>query len=448
MRSPRDALPPFRAPPDPDEGTALPEIRAPLPGPIGQALIDVLARHECPAITARRKRRSETTGVDQDPIVWDRARGANVWDPDGNRYVDLTAGFGVAAAGHGNPWIRRAAHEQIDRLVHGLGDAFPSRVRIELSEALARHLPGDLSQVIFGTSGSEAVEAAVKTAVIGTGRRRVVAFEGSYHGLGLGILPATHHKEDFRAPFSRLFGDWVTFLPWCADEDLVDGALRSGDVAAVLVEPIQGRGGDRVPPPGWLGGLRRLCDRYGTRLIYDEIFTGLGRTGSMTRAEVERVHPDLICLGKGLGGGFPLSACVGTEAAMRGWGTSRGEALHTSTFLGHPVGCAAGLATFQLIDEGGLFERAAELGREMEAGLDALVRDHPAIFAEQRGVGCMRGLVLRDPGRAFPLCRGMLGRGFLLLPAGVQGEALSFTPPLTTTLAQWTAAMDALRGLL
>ncbi len=457
------SFPSIHAPPDPDRGTALPSLRTAIPGPIGSAWIDVLAAHECPAITARRARRADRTGVEQDPIVWERALGSNVWDPDGNRYVDLTGGFGVASAGHANPFVLDRVRDQLGRLVHGLGDAFPGLPRIRLAEALARVLPGDLSQVIFANGGAEAVDAAIKTAVIATGRSGIVAFEGGYHGLTLGVLPASHYREGFRAPFRGVTGDFVSFAGY--GEPL---ALDTADPpAAVLVEIIQGRGGERVPPRGWLASLRAECDRVGALLIFDEIFTGFGRTGDLFGSGSEAadgVVPDLVTLGKGMTSGFPLSACVGTPDVMARWGSSDGEALHTSTFLGHPVGCAAGLAIIDLFEHEGLLERARALGALMGETLTALAARHPGLFGAVRGRGAMRGLEVRvdslshvpaghadaarpsGPRDSMTVCRAMLAEGWLVLPAGIEGEVLSLAPPLTMTEAQWLAAVEALDG--
>lgn len=435
------------AAPDPELGTALPELLTDVPGPVGTGWVDVLAAHECPAITARRARRAEATGVDQDPIVWERALGANVWDPDGNRYVDLLGGFAVACAGHRNPLVMAAAHAQLGTLVHGLGDAFPGLPRVRLAAALARITPGDLSQSIFASSGAEAVDAALKTAVVATGRSRVIAFEGGYHGLTLGVLPASHYRPGFRAPFEAITGDFVRFAPWA--EPL---ALEPGEEpAAILVEPIQGRGGMRAPPAGWLRSLRALCAASGALLIFDEIFTGFGRAGQLFAAGSELadgVVPDLLCVGKGMTSGFPVSACVGTPEVMGRWGTSSGEALHTSTFLGHPVGCAAGLAVVDLFEQHALLERGRALGARMAADLKALAGRHPDHLGALRGRGCMLGLEVKPPSQSMVLCRRLLQRGFLLLPSGLQGEVLGFSPPLTLTAAQWSAALEALEACL
>jgi len=431
------AFPPLDAPLDADSGAAHPELITEVPGPQGSRWIDLLAEHECPAITARRSRRAEATGVAQDPVVWERARGSNIWDPDGNRYVDLTGGFGVCSAGHGNPFVIDRVKAQLDVLVHGLGDAFPGRVRIELSAALARLLPGDLSQVIFASGGAEAVDAALKTAVIATGRSKVVAFEGGYHGLTLGVLPASHYRPGFRAPFVGVTGDFVEFRPY-GEPVVLDG----GDPpAAVLVEAIQGRGGERTPPTGWFAALRAECDRVGALLVVDEIFTGFGRTGRLFASGTDRmdgVVPDLVTLGKGMTSGFPLSACVGTPAVMAGWGHSDGESLHTSTFLGHPPGCAAALAVIDLFDHHGLLERAAALGDLMGETL--------APLGVVRGAGAMRGLVIE--GDTMALCRRLLARGYLVLPSGMQAEVLALSPPLTMTEAQWRGAVNAIEECL
>ncbi len=445
-------FPPFDAPPDPAQGSALPLlVTARIPGPAGRPLIDLLAAHECPAITARRARRAESSGADQDPIVWDRALGANVWDPDGNRFVDLTAGFGVASAGQSNPLVVERVTAQLGRHMHGMGDAFPGRARIELAAALARIAPGGLEQVLFGSDGSDAVEAALKTAVIVTGRTRMLGFEGSYHGLSLGALSVSHYKEPFRAPFRGLMGRTADWVPFGCDEATLAAALDSEPVAAVIVEPIQGRGGDRTAPPDWFRALRRLCDARGIVLIFDEIFTGFGRAGALFQAGTDAVGgvvPDLLCVGKGMTSGFPVSACIGTRAIMGHWGSSAGEAIHTSTFLGHPVGCAAALAVIELIEEHGLIARGAALGEHMGRTLQDLVARDPDRFLGVRGRGAMRGLLVRGGIAAtLPMCRALLNRGWIVMPAGADGEVISFTPALTLTRAQWDGAVAALEGL-
>ncbi len=445
-------FPSLEVAPDEALGTALPELLGPVPGPRGEQWVDLLSLHECPGITARRARRAESSGMDQDPVVWERALGSNVWDPDGNRFVDLGGGFGVAAAGHANPNVLAAVRDQLDLLVHGLGDAYPSRRRIELAAALARITPGDLQQVIFGSSGSEAVEAALKTAVMSTGRSGVLAFEGGYHGMSLGILSASHYRAGFREPFDGLLGGYAQWLPFGVEEAVLRDHIAGLEQApaAVLVEPVQGRGGNRCAPSGWLGMLRGVCDELGILLIFDEIFTGFGRAGALFQSGSETadgVVPDLLCLGKGMSSGFPISACIGSERVMAGWGMSGGEALHTSTFLGHPVGCAASLAVIDLF-ESGLLERGQQLGRYMGETLQDLAARNPERLGPVCGRGAMRGIGVKPASDSMVLCRRLLQRGYLALPAGLRGEVLGFTPALTLSRAQWDAALAALEECL
>jgi len=408
-------------------GTTLPHLKTALPGPRSQALIDRLAQRECPAITARRARRASELGHEQDdPVVWARARGANVEDVDGNVFVDLTAGFGVATVGHGHPAVRAAAQAQSEVLLHAMGDAFPDPRRIELLELLAART--GLDRGIFGSSGSDAVEAALKTARLASGRTGVLAFEGGYHGLSYGALAATDYKSTaFRAPFVAQLGEHVRHAPFGGE--IPD--LR--DVGAVLVEPIQGRGGIRVPPPGWLAELVSRARMVGAVVIFDEIYTGFGRTGGWFRFQTEGVRPDLLCLGKGMAGGFPISVCMGTAEVMDAWGASRGEALHTQTFLGNPVGCAMSLACIGALEP--LIPTVSAVGGGLRASLES--RGFTV-----RGAGLMLGVEVAD---SLALSRALLHQGYLALPAGLEAEVLALTPPLGITQGQldgFLAAFD------
>lgn len=411
-------------------GTHLPELSTSLPGPASTALVDVLARHECPAITARRARRAATLGVsDVDPIVWDRAVGSNVWDADGNRLVDLTSGFGVATVGHRNPEVVAAAHAQTDRLLHAMGDAYPDVARIRFLEKLATHTPADLDHAILGLSGADAIDAIVKTAILATGRTGVLVFEGAYHGLSLGTVPLQAYKAAFTEPFRGITHPDVHVLPYGVSPATLDSFLASQSIGLVLVEPIQGRGGIRVPPAGWLGELNRVAHAAGALVAHDEIQCGLGRTGSTWASDTT---PDLLALGKALGGGFPLSAAVGTDAAMGAWGASKGEAIHTQTFLGHPIGCAAGSAVLDQLAT--LGPRCAERGSRLSGALT------DAGFTVQ-GRGLMLGVQLDE---AFAASRGLLARGWIALPAGQSSEVLALTPPVTLSDDQIDAFVAAL----
>lgn len=390
----------------------------------------------------RRFESRNVTCIDPDgswPVVWERARGVHVWDAAGRKYLDLTAAFGVAAAGHANPRVVRAAKTQSTLLLHAMGDVHPHARKAELLRELSRitfeRWNAGPAKSILCNSGFEAVEAALKTAFLATTKPRVLAFEGAYHGLGYGALAATH-RDHFRQPFRRQLNEFANFVPFPADENQI---IRAADgCGAILVEPIQARGGIRVPPDDFLPLLRKICDDRGMLLILDEIYTGFGRTGRWFACEHSGVVPDLICLGKALTGGFPLSACTGRAALMdRAWPKSSGEAIHTSTFLGHPVGCAMALAQIHEIEP--LVARAAETGAYLLEKLRYLNA------GKARGLGLMAGLELPwSTDTCFKIIKRLLHRGFIFLPEGEQGNVIGFTPSLTISKAQLRAAVRAL----
>jgi 4-aminobutyrate aminotransferase-like enzyme len=409
------------------------------------------------------------------PIVWERARGVHVWNAEGKKYLDLTAAFGVAAAGHANPRVVTAGQRQMAKLLHAMGDVHPHALKAQLARELSkltferwtgrakfqvRSSKFQSGKVIFCNSGFEAVEAALKTALLATGKRGVIAFEGAYHGLGYGALNATH-REHFRGPFCsqlREFGHFVKFPAAPANLNSIEQHLRKlfrrEKIGAILVEPVQARGGINIPPLEFLPLLRKLCDEHGALLILDEIYTGFGRTGKWFACEHSGVVPDVICLGKALTGGFPLSACVGRAEMMdAAWPASQGEAIHTSTFLGHPVGCAMALAQIAELQRLKLVERSARLGKHL---LELLAFQIPnsKFQIRSRGLGLMVGLELRhtdgSPATETSLraIKAMLHRGYIMLPEGEHGNILSFTPPLTITPAQLTKTIHTLKQVL
>ena len=422
--------------------------------------------------TLRRLKRFESrniTFVDHDgswPIVWERAGGAYVWDASGNRYLDLGAAFGVAAAGHANPRVVRAGQRQMATLLHVMGDVHPHALKAALARELSRttfeRWPAahcTHGKVIFGSSGFEAVEAALKTAILATGKSGVLAFDGAYHGLGYGALTTTH-REHFRSPFRRQLREFARFAEFPEHEanlsvvaEQIEQIFKRHSIGAILVEPIQGRAGIRIPPAGFLPMLRRLCDQNGVLLILDEIFTGFGRTGRWFACEHSQTVPDLICLGKALTGGFPLSACVGRAEVMdAAWPPATGEAIHTSTFLGHPVGCAMALAQITEIRSQRLAARSARLGSHALGWLAEIAQKDPQ-RCQARGIGLMLGLELRnragepDTERALRIVKAMLQRGFILLPEGRHSNVISITPPLMIPQAELRRGMAALGQL-
>ena len=409
------------------------------------------------------------------PIVWQQAKGVHVWDAEGKKYLDLTAAFGVAAAGHANPNVVRAGQKQMAKLLHAMGDVHPHALKAKLARELSRLTferwakknwkleigNWKSGKVIFSNSGFEAVESALKTAMLATGKRGVIAFEGAYHGLGYGALNATH-RNLFRAPFRsqlREFGHFVKFPTTKAELPLVEKSLRRifrrEKIGAILVEPVQARGGINLPPKEFLPRLRKLCDAHGALLILDEIYTGFGRTGKWFACEHSQTVPDLICLGKALTGGFPLSACVGRANLMdAAWPASTGEAIHTSTFLGHPVGCALALAQIREIKRLKLVERSVALGNFLLRELDAIKNSKLKIKNSIRGLGLMAGMELTLPGGqpaaqiALDTIKELLHRGYIFLPEGEHANVIGFTPPLTITESQLAKAVAELKKVL
>jgi 4-aminobutyrate aminotransferase-like enzyme len=400
--------------------------------------LQLLARYESRNVTYLEDDRSW-------PMVWERARGMHVWDTADKRYLDLTAAFGVANAGHANARVVRAGQQQMRTLLHAMGDVHPHPLKAQLVQRLSqitfeRWTNGAVeARTILNNSGFEAVEAALKTALLATGKSGVITFTGAYHGLGYGALNATH-RHYFRDPFKSQLRQFAKPIPWPTDLNETEAQIKklaaTKKFGAILAEPIQARGGINVPPAGFLKLLRELCDRFGLLLILDEIYTGFGRTGAWFACEHENVVPDLICLGKALSGGFPISACVGRSNVMnRAWPRSHGEALHTSTFLGHPVGCAMALVQIEEISK--LIEPARRKGQFLK-------KLCPAV----RGVGLMAGLDVQSGAASMRAIKRLLRAGYIFLPEGDDGEVISFTPPLIISEAQIKEAIAALQEAL
>ena len=415
----------------------MPQIVTAVPGPRSRALAEDLRRAESPNVTYL---------ASDFPVFWDEARGCLVTDVDGNRFLDVTSAFGVASVGHSHPCVVAAIETQVQKLTHGMGDVHPSEVKVRFCERIAALVPVPHAQVILGQNGGDAVEAALKTALLATGRPGILAFENGYHGLTYGALDVTA-RPDFRAPFQSHLGGFTRHLPYGCSLPQIATHLKEHQPGAILTEPIQGRGGINVPPEGWLAGLRQLCTATNTLLILDEIFTGWGRTGTWFACQHEGVIPDILCVGKAMGGGLPISACVASAELMSVWGESTGEALHTSTFLGNPLACAAGLAALSVLEEERLPERAAAIGAFFADSLRELQARFPDKIADVRGRGLMLGTEMASPELALSLVPAALRQGLIMLPAG-DGRVLEFVPPLVITEEQIAWCLEAMRRLL
>jgi 4-aminobutyrate aminotransferase/(S)-3-amino-2-methylpropionate transaminase len=420
-------------PPEVDPGQDPPAIRARPPGPESRSW-SIRHAHAAAPMGAK-----PAPGGAPGPfgIVLSTGKGTNVLDVDGNRYVDLAAGFGALLVGHCHPSIVRVLELQAQRLFQALGDVYPADAKVALLERLKELFPEAGAKVIVAQSGSDAVGAALKTAVLATGKPGVIAFSGAYHGLGYGPLAECDLRASYREPFAAQLNPHVRFVPYPRGEadlaealELVSRELAQGSTGAILIEPILGRGGVVVPPPSLLPELGRLARSAGALVVADEIWTGLGRSGKLLYGAGAGYVPDLICLGKGLGGGLPLSAVIGRASAMDAWRRDA-EVVHTSTFAGAPLACATALALLDLLRREGLIERSAELGKRfLDALENELGRAAPSRVRELRGAGLMVGIELDGAGAAARLQRLLLEQGYIASSGGGSREVLVLTPPL------------------
>jgi len=429
----------------------LPELVTSIPGPKSLALAAKLRKYESHNVTY----------VAEDwPIFWERANGTNVWDTDGNRFIDLTSAFGVAGLGHTHAPLRDAMVVQSEKLIHAMGDVHPTELKVEvcklLSEMTYERWGLGIAKTVLSNSGSEAVETALKTAYVATGKPGIVSFVDGYHGLGYGALLGGGFTK-FREPFDAQLANLRTVLQFPSSVEMLDSVrgklsqIDASQIGALLVEPIQGRGGKIVPPAGFLKILRTWCDENEVILIFDEIYTGFNRTGKLFACEWEEVYPDLICLGKAMSGGYPISACVGKAVVMDKWPVSPGEALHTSTFLGNPLGCAMAVEALNIHRDPSLAEDVLKQGEEL---MEMLKDIDSHYITEVRGRGMMIGIELRhrngEPAGdvAGRILSEMLAEGIIMLADGPNGNILAFTPPFHMKLGEMVFVVERLRVLL
>ena len=434
-----------------------PHISMPLPGPRARAMIARDAEVISPSYPR------------DYPFVMNHGRGTQVWDVDGNRFLDFAAGIAVCATGHAHPQVVAAVKAAADDFLHISSDYWHGHMTA-LGERLAAVAPmkvlaGEPAMSFLCQSGTEAVEGALKLARYVTKRPRFIGFLGGFHGRTMGSLAFTSSKYTQQLGFAPTMPG-VTHVPYpdpyrplFAGEDqgkavidylrmLFERNVPAAEVAAILVEPLQGEGGYVVPPPGFLAGLRALCDEHGILLIFDEVQSGIGRTGRMFACEHEGVAPDIMSLAKGLGSGLPIGAVVARRSLMSQW--KRGA--HGNTYGGNPLACAAANATLDLVG-GGLADNAATVGAHFQQRLRELQQDHPCI-GQVRGRGLMIGMELvEDDGKRTParaLCDAVVTRAFhnglLLLSCGA--STVRFMPPLNVSVAEVDEAVALLRTSL
>jgi 4-aminobutyrate aminotransferase len=374
-----------------------------------------------------------------------------IQDVDGNVFLDMTAGIAVTATGHAHPQVVQAIQQQATQLLHMSGTDFYYAPMVELAEMLAERAPfPQAARVFFTNSGTESTEGAMKLARYYTGRDRLIAFLGGFHGRTYGAMSVTGSKAVQRKGFGSLLPG-VTHIPYgthasldSLEKTLFTSIVPPEEVAAIIVEPIQGEGGYVVPEDGFLERLRQICDRHGILMIVDEVQSGMGRTGKLFAIEHWGVMPDIITLAKGIASGLPLGAILARSQLMT-WPPGS----HATTFGGNPVACAAGKVTLQLLEEG-LMENARQRGEEFLKGLRQLAEKFNCISLP-RGKGLMVAIDLLDangnldPNRRNRLVDAAFNRGLLLLGCGK--AAIRFCPPLIVTSEQIQVALDILAQL-
>ena len=372
-----------------------------------------------------------TLMTDDFPIYWEKAQGSEIWDSEGKRYIDFSSAFGVASIGHSHPTLVDAISDQAGKLIHGMGDIFPAEIKIDFLEKLTS-LFGEDCKAILSLTGTEAVESSLKTALMFTKRPGIVSFEGAYHGLGYGALTLTH-RPHFTAHFQEQISGHVLHVPFpdaSADDAqeqkatslrALTTALNEGGVGAVIIEPIQGRGGIVIPPEGFLTEMSDIAHSYGAVLIFDEVMTGFGRTGNMFAFEHEGIRPDIMAVGKALGGGIPVSACLAKTKVMDSWPLTRGEAIHTSTFNGHPLACRSAFEVLNIIEKEDLVAESVRKGK--------IIRDYFASY-KIRGRGMMWGIVMENETVAKATASAALDDGLIVLLDGDRMDVIAIMPPL------------------
>jgi len=368
------------------------------------------------------------------PVTIEKGLGSHVWDTDNNEYIDCMGGYGVALVGHRNERVVNAIKSQIEKVIT-VHSSFYNKTREEFLQTLIGIAPAGLSQVHLNNSGAESVEAGIKFARKFTGRKGMVAMKGSYHGKSMGALSLTFSPK-YRESFQPLV-EKVTFSPY-GDIDALQTAVDK-DTAFVILEPIQGESGIHVPPDGFLQDVRKICDENGSLLVFDEIQSGLGRTGRMWASEHWETTPDIMCLAKGIAGGVPMGVTLVRPDILSVM--KKGE--HSSTFGGNPLACAAGTATLQALTQDGLVENAKNMGEKFLHGLNDLKSRHK-IIREIRGKGLMIGVELKFEVKDI-LMEG-IKKGLLLLYSG--RNILRLLPPLVMSDEDVTKSLQILDVLL
>ena len=368
------------------------------------------------------------------PVTIEKGKGSHVWDVDGKEYIDCMAGYGVALVGHQNERVVKAIKEQVDKIIT-VHSSLYNKTREEFLETLIGLAPKNLTQVHLNNSGAEAVEAAMKFARKFTGKKGMVAMKGSYHGKSFGALSLTFNPK-YKKAFEPLV-EKVSFASYGNIESLRE--VVDDDTAFIILEPIQGESGIIVPPDGFLQDVRTLCNEKGILLIFDEIQSGLGRTGKLWACEHWNTSPDIMCLAKGIAGGVPMGATLVRPDILAL--ITKGE--HSSTFGGNPLACAAGIAALKALTEDGLVENSEKMGKFFREGLEKLKEKH-SIIREIRGKGLMIAVELKFEVR--DILMNLIKEGILMLYSG--RNVLRILPPLVISEEDITKVLQSLDSVL
>jgi putrescine aminotransferase len=388
----------------------------------------------------------KSVSTDYTAVEWED-EGAVFRDVNGKEFIDMLGGFGIYVTGHRHPKVVKAVRDQLEKqAIHSQELIDP--LRTYLAHLVALVTPGDLQYAFFSNSGTESMEGCLKMAMLTTGRRRLVGAIGGFHGKTLGSLGGTS-KAFFREPFLPLL-DW-THVPF-GDAGALEMVLSTGEftgdrVAAVVLEPIQGEGGIVVAPPGYLQAVRALCDQYGAMLVLDEVQSGMGRTGKMFCCEHDGVVPDLMALGKGFGGGvMPIGAVVGTPRTWQKY--IENPFLHTTTFGGNPLACAAAIATLHVLLEEDLPRQAGEKGEYLLAQMNAIAARWPKVMKLARGRGLMLGMEFQGHDLGYAVAKHLFARQILISGTYINARVLRVEPALTIGRPQLDRFLEALEDSL
>ena len=411
------------------------QLNTSIPGPRSRALAD-------------RRAQAVPRGVSQlIPVYVSRSEGAVIEDVDGNRFLDFAGGIGCLNAGHRAPGVTSALHAQADRFLHTCFMVTPYESYVRLAERLNALAPGGApKKTLLLNSGAEAVENAIKIARAYTRRPAVICFEDAFHGRTLLTLALTSKTHPYKAGFEP-FPSEIYRLPFGLPEGEIEDAFHKvvapESVAAIIVEPVQGEGGFNVPPAGWLAALHQVCRKHGIVFIADEVQTGFARTGRMFAIEHEGIEPDLMVTAKSLGGGLPLAAVTGKAEIM----DHTGPGSLGGTFGGNPMACEAALAVIEAIEQGGLCERAAQLGARFRERALAWSRQFAAI-RDVRGLGAMQAFELADAESTKALTKYCYEHGLILVTAGTYGNVVRILMPLVVTDEQMEEGLDVMEAAL